>query len=262
MPDPPPTASPSLVVVTGAASGIGRATALALVERNITVIGVDRSPLPAPLSANPLVSWITGDITDQATWTEVATMATSIDDQGADGIVASAGDVVVAPLLETDPDEWRRLFDINVVGLVLALRELLPAMVERRSGAVVAVCSVNSLFVEDQLSAYSTTKAAMLQVVRSAALEHARDGVRINAVLPGAVHTPMLRRHLDTTDDPLAARLAIERRTPTGRVVTPDEVANVICFLLTPDSTGMSGSAVVVDGGMTTAYDFARGFDQ
>jgi NAD(P)-dependent dehydrogenase (short-subunit alcohol dehydrogenase family) len=113
------------------------------------------------------------------------------------------------------------------------------------------VCSVNSLFVEEKLSAYSTSKAALLQVVRSAALEHARHGVRINAVCPGTVDTPLLRRHY-----PVEAVQAAATRQPTGQIHHPDEIATVLRFLLTDDAKGLSGAAVVVDGGLTTTYDF------
>jgi NAD(P)-dependent dehydrogenase (short-subunit alcohol dehydrogenase family) len=142
------------------------------------------------------------------------------------------------------------------MGVVNGLRAVLPAMINRGHGAVAVVCSVNSLFVEDQLSAYSTSKAALLHVVRSAALEHAQHGIRINAVCPGAVDTPLFQRHLDSTPDPAAARRAIERRSPTGAVLRPEEVAEVVGFLLGPGASGMSGAAVVVDGGLTTTYEF------
>ena len=170
---------------------------------------------------------------------------------GADCLIACAGDVIVAPFLETPLDEWRRLFEINVLGVVRALQTLLPAMITRGRGRVAVVCSINSLFAEDRLSAYSTSKAALLHIVRSAALEYARHGVRINAVCPGTVDTPLLRRHY-----PVEEIYAAAKRQPTGQILVPEEIASVLRFLVSDDARGLSGAAVVVDGGLTTTYDF------
>lgn len=235
-----------LAVVTGAASGMGLATARALRERGTAVVGVDLADGPAP--------WVQGDVADQDTWDRVA--AACEERGGADCLVACAADLVVAPFLETSVEDFRRLFDINVLGVVRGMRTLMPAMLERRSGAIAVICSVNSLFVEDALSAYSTSKGALLQLVRSAALEHARDGLQINAVCPGIIDTPLLQRHFDLLDDPAAARAAAARRTPAGRILSPEEIAEAICFLVGDGASAMSGAAVVVDGGLTTAYDF------
>jgi NAD(P)-dependent dehydrogenase (short-subunit alcohol dehydrogenase family) len=235
-----------LAVVTGAASGMGLATARALRERGTAVVGVDLADGPAP--------WVQGDVADQDTWDRVA--AECEERGGADCLVACAADLVVAPFLETSVEDFRRLFDINVLGVVRGMRTLMPAMLERRSGAIAVICSVNSLFVEDALSAYSTSKGALLQLVRSAALEHARDGLQINAVCPGIIDTPLLQRHFDLLDDPAAARAAAARRTPAGRILSPEEIAETICFLVGDGASAISGAAVVVDGGLTTAYDF------
>ena len=235
-------------VVTGAASGIGRATAELLLAEGATVVGVDLAERPDELRDMP---WIQGDVASAETWKRVLELA-----PGPDRLIACAADIVVSPFADTPLEEWRRLFDVNVFGVVSALRALLPGMGERGRGAVAVVCSVNSLFAEERMSAYSTSKAALLHLVRSVALEHARDGLRINAVLPGIVDTPLLRRHFESLDDPDAARRDAEARTPIGRLLDPREVAEVLCFLTSDRASGMSGAAVVVDGGLTTAYDF------
>jgi NAD(P)-dependent dehydrogenase (short-subunit alcohol dehydrogenase family) len=245
-----------LAVVTGAASGMGLATAQALIERATAVIGIDLADAPPELSGVP---WIKGDVAAQETWDRAQSAAVDHDRRGADCLVACAADLVVAPFLATTIDEWRTLLDINVLGVVRGMQTLMPAMVEQGHGAIAVVCSVNSLFVEDELSAYSASKAALLSVVRSAALEYARKGLRINAVCPGVVDTPLLRRHFESLDDPDGARRAAERRTPTGRILRPGEIAEAICFLVSGRATGLSGATVTVDGGLTTAYDFDSG---
>jgi NAD(P)-dependent dehydrogenase (short-subunit alcohol dehydrogenase family) len=164
---------------------------------------------------------------------------------------------VVEPLLDTPIKDWRRLFDVNVLGVLRGMKTLMPSMLDQGRGAIAVVCSVNSLFAEDQLSAYSTSKAALLHVMRSAALEYAARGMQINAVLPGIIDTPLLRRHFDSLEDGVAARRAGAMRTPLGRILRPEEVAEVLCFLVSDSASGMSGAAVTVDGGLTSAYDFA-----
>jgi NAD(P)-dependent dehydrogenase (short-subunit alcohol dehydrogenase family) len=251
-----------VVVVTGCASGIGMATARALLAEGITVVGVDLESPQAELSAHPSLDWITGDVASAETWERATAAARRHDPQGASALLSCAADVVVASFLETDLEEWRRLFDVNVLGVLRGMHALMPAMIERGTGAVAVVCSVNSLYAEDALSAYSASKAALLHVVRSAALECSRDGVRVNAVCPGAVDTPMFRRALDSMDDPEAAWRAVERRTPAGKVLRPEEVANVLLFLISDAASGLAGAAVTVDGGLTTTYDFDSSVDR
>jgi NAD(P)-dependent dehydrogenase (short-subunit alcohol dehydrogenase family) len=238
----------STAVVSGAASGIGRATAELLLAEGIRVVGVDLAEAPETLQT---AAWIRGDIASRETWRRVRELAPEVD-----RFVACAAEIAVSPFLTTSIEAWRRLLDVIVLSVVTAFHELLPGMVERRRGAVAVVCSVNSLFAEERMSGYSTSKAALLQLVRSVALEHARDGLRINAVCPGIVDTPLLRRHFEALEDPSAAYGDAARRTPTGRLLEPREVAEVLCFLVSERASGMSGAAVVVDGGLTTAYEF------
>jgi NAD(P)-dependent dehydrogenase (short-subunit alcohol dehydrogenase family) len=217
---------------------------------------VDRADCPADFATAVDVEWVRGDVAMQETWDRVKAASFRRDPKGARYLIACAAEVVVAPFLDTPPQEWRRLFDVNVMGVVRALHTLLPAMIARGKGAAAVTCSVNSLYAEDQLSAYSVSKAALLHVVRSAALEYASHGIRINAVCPGTVETPMLHRHLNSLHDPAAARRAVEKRTPTGKIVQPEEVAAVLRFAVSDEASGLSGATLIVDGGLTTSYDF------
>jgi NAD(P)-dependent dehydrogenase (short-subunit alcohol dehydrogenase family) len=244
---------PRLAVVTGAASGIGLATTGALLARGTQVVGVDLHDPPPELATHD-VGWVTGDVSAAGTWDAVRAAAEGRG--GADAFVACAGAIVVAPFLETPPEDFARLYAINVLGVVRGMQALVPPMVERGGGAVAVVCSVNSFVAEDLMGAYSTSKAALLHAVRSAAVESARDGVRINAVCPGIIDTPLLRQHLSTLDDPEAAVAACERRSPIGRLLRPDEVAEALCFLVDGAASAFAGAALTVDGGLIATYDF------
>jgi NAD(P)-dependent dehydrogenase (short-subunit alcohol dehydrogenase family) len=245
-----------LAVVTGAASGVGLATTRQLRASGTVVMGLDRSSRPAGLEGDDGLDWVQGDVASQDTWDRVHAASLRHDPLGADRLIACAGDIVQTSFLDTSIEDWRRILDINLFGVILAMRTVLPGMIERGGGAIAVVCSVNSLYVEDRMSAYSTAKAALLHATRSAALEYAGLGVRINAVLPGYLNTPLLHRSIQDVEDPDALLKAVADRTPIGRLVEPEEVASVLCFLVTEGASAMSGAAVVVDGGVTTAYDF------
>lgn len=243
-------------VITGAASGIGLATVEAMAETGTAVVGVDLAEAPQALSGVERLEWVQGDVTTQETWDEAVALSRRHDPRGPSSLISCAADVVVAPFLDTPLEDWRRLFEINVLGAIRGMTAVMPSMIERGRGSIAVVCSVDSLIVEEELSAYATSKAALLHAVRSAALEYARDGLRINAVAPGVVDTPLFRRHLDALDDPASAREALKRRTPTGEILEPAEIARVLRFLTSDEATGLSGSTVTVDGGLISTFDF------
>lgn len=250
------SAEAKVVAVSGAASGIGEASVRELIAAGYAVIGLDLAELPSGLAGLERLEWVRGDVTDPAAWEQVERRCRERDPEGAWGFVACAADVSVAPLLETPLEEWRRLHEINVLGVVAGMKALIPAMVARGAGAVAVTCSVNSHFVERDISAYSASKAGLLSATRSAALEHARDGIRINAVLPGIVDTPLLSKHVDSTPDPEGMWAGMRKRLPTGEITTPAEVAKLLVFLVGDGASGLSGAALTVDGGLTTTYEF------
>ncbi|AYY14950.1 SDR family oxidoreductase [Actinobacteria bacterium YIM 96077] len=250
------TGIPRTAVVTGAASGVGNAVASALRQVGTLVIGVDVAEPPPSWPDDPESTWVQGDVSIGDTWDAATARASALDSLGADCFVSCAADVVVDAFLDTPIENWKRLLDINVLGAVRGMQAFIPPMLSQGRGSIAIVCSVNSLFAEDQLSAYSTSKAALLNAARSAALEYAAKGIRINAVCPGAVDTPLLRRHLDSLEDSASILSALERRIPTGQILQPEQVASVVRFLVTSDASGMSGAEVTVDGGLTTTFDF------
>jgi len=245
-----------VAVITGAASGIGLATVETMAEVGAAVVGVDLADAPQTLSEVKDLEWVQGDVTAGETWERALELSHRHDPAGPSSLISCAADVVVAPFLETTLEDWRRLFEINVLGAIRGMNAVMPSMIEGGGGSIVVVCSVDSLVVEEELSAYATSKAALLHAVRSAALEYAREGLTINAVAPGVVDTPLFRRHLDSLEDPESVREALKRRTPNGRILDPGEIARVLRFLTTDQASGLSGSTVTVDGGLITTFDF------
>ncbi|MGH3026839.1 MAG: SDR family NAD(P)-dependent oxidoreductase [Gaiellaceae bacterium] len=223
-----------VAVVTGAAGGVGHATCALLSERGWDVIGVDRLPLEGEHS-------ITLDIAD----TEHLVAALERLDR-VDALVNNAAVQHFKTLLDTTADEWDAIQAQNLRAPFVCMRTLYPELARSR-GAVVNVSSVHAFATSASIAAYAASKGGMVALTRAAALEFAPAGVRVNAVLPGALDTPAL--HAGFARRPEAERTLVER-TPLRRVGDPREVAEAIEFLLDGDRAGfITGQTFVVDGG-------------
>ncbi len=217
---------------------------------------MDLASQPAALAAHTRLAWVTGDVSAEGTWTRALGEAER-QFGGAPGVlVLNAARLAVGTVLDTPVSVFRQVFEVNVYGAVLGLQACLPAMIARGSGAVAVVVSVNGLLAEQDLAAYNASKGALMQLVRSAAVDHARSGIRINAVCPTTIDTPFIQGQLDSVADPAAFRREMEARHPLGRILRPEEVASVAVFLTTPAASGMTGASVVVDCGLLASPDF------
>jgi NAD(P)-dependent dehydrogenase (short-subunit alcohol dehydrogenase family) len=177
-------------------------------------------------------------------------------------LVLNAARPMLGTVVDLELSEWRRTFDINFFGAVLGARTCLPDMIAAGGGSVVIVSSVDGWLAEQGLIAYTCTKAALLQLARNLAVDHAREGIRVNAVAPGTTDTPAFRRIMETADDPEEFLRVRSRRNPLGRVLEADEVARVIYFLASEEASGMTGAVVAVDGGLTASFDFRNPDEQ
>jgi len=242
-----------VAVITGAASGIGLATASLFVELGATVVGVDaqQSRLAALAALGPNVHAMHVDITDPRAPDEVIGRAESLD--GPDFLVNNAGIMHSADLHDMTSDDWDKVFSVNVRAMFLFCQAALRPMLARKSGAIVNVSSVMALRAEPGSAAYSASKSAVLALTRDIAVSYATSGVRCNAVCPGWVDTPMNAQYVaDVGVDEAQARVALQQ--PLGRMLRPEEVAKVIAFLCGPDASGMTGASIPVDGGMSCYY--------
>ncbi|MGC5036358.1 SDR family NAD(P)-dependent oxidoreductase [Streptomyces sp. DT190] len=232
-------------LVTGGASGIGRATADLLAERGaqVAVLDLDPSPVGKPLSA------YRADVRDDPS-VRAAVAAAVAELGGLDVLVNNAGIGAQGTVEDNPDDEWHRVHDVNVVGMVRTTRACLPHLRASAHAAIVNTCSVAATAGLPRRALYSATKGAVLALTLAMAADHVREGIRVNCVNPGTVDTPWVGRLLDAAPDPAAERAALRARQPTGRLVAPAEVAGAIAYLASPLSGATTGTALAVDGGM------------
>ncbi|MGW7662868.1 SDR family NAD(P)-dependent oxidoreductase [Streptomyces sp. NPDC054756] len=232
-------------LVTGGASGIGRATADLLAARGarVAVLDLDPSAVDKPLLA------YRADVSDDASVrTAVADAVAALG--GLDVLVSNAGVGAQGTVEDNDDTEWHRVLDVNVLGMVRVARAALPHLRASAHAAIVHTCSVAATAGLPQRALYSASKGAVHALTLAMAADHVHEGIRVNCVNPGTVDTPWVGRLLDAAPDPAAERAALEARQPTGRLVSAAEVAGAIAYLASPLSGATTGTALAVDGGM------------
>ncbi|KUN02908.1 short-chain dehydrogenase [Streptomyces yokosukanensis] len=232
-------------LVTGGASGIGRATADLLAARGarVAVLDLDPADVDEPLLAHR------ADVTDD-TSVRAAVERAAEDLGGLDVLVNNAGIGAQGTVEDNDDAEWQRVFDVNVLGMVRTARAALPHLRRSSHAAIVNTCSIAATAGLPRRALYSATKGAVYSLTLAMAADHVREGIRVNCVNPGTVDTPWIGRLLDAAPDPAAERAALEARQPTGRLVSAAEVAGAIAYLAGPLSGATTGTALAVDGGM------------
>ncbi len=240
-----------LVLITGSAGAIGGATASLLAGKGWRVIGLD---LRRSDRQDDFLLEVVGDVSQSSTWTE---MLSCVNDAGGalHGFVHSAACQVCTPLVETSEADWHRVIDVNLGSFYLAGRVLYEVLIKGR-GSVVAVGSVHARATSSNIAAYAASKGGLSAMVRALAIEWSDEGIRVNAVLPGAVDSAMLRDglrrgHLAGTDEQ-ALLDELAAKTVNGRVGMPEEIAVAIEFFLNnAKSSFATGCELVVDGGAT-----------
>jgi 2-keto-3-deoxy-L-fuconate dehydrogenase len=234
------------VLVTGGASGIGAATARLLAERGARVAIIDRA-----VSGDSDFLELSCDISDRgAVDSSVAEAASALG--GIDVLVNNAGIGAIGDVSQNDDAEWAHVLDVNVVGMARVSAAALPQLRRSEHAAIVNVSSVLAAVGAPQRALYSASKGAVAALTLAMAADHVREGIRVNAVLPGTAATPWIDRLLAQADDPGAAAEALRALQPIGRLIEPDEVAHSIVHLASPLSASTTGTLLGVDGGMST----------
>ncbi len=241
------------VLITGAAGGIGRATVRLFAEKGWRVIGVDRAPFGDDFPESGV--FIQGDIADpqafEKSFEQVRAVTGTLH-----ALVNNAALQIAKPLLETTVEEWDAVMASNLRSAFLGVKFSHPLMKAADGGAVVNVSSVHAVQTSANIAAYAASKGGLLALTRAMAIEFAGDNIRVNAILPGAVDTPMLRAGLGrghVSGGDIHTRLEnLARKTVNGRVGKPEELAHAIYFLADDEqSSFMTGQAMIVDGGAT-----------
>jgi NAD(P)-dependent dehydrogenase (short-subunit alcohol dehydrogenase family) len=242
-----------ILLITGAAGGIGKATVKVFAEAGWRVIGVDRKPKYEDFPENGI--YIQSDISLPEAMEEIYKKVEDFTDS-LDAVVHNAGVQVAKPLIETTAEEWDMVMASNLRSVFLGAKLAYPLLKAKGGGAIVNVSSVHAVATSADIAAYAASKGGILALTRAMAIEFAKDDIRVNAILPGAVDTPMLRAGLGrghVGDGDLIERLEnLARKTVNGRIGQPEEIARAIYFLAdNTQSSFMTGQALVVDGGAT-----------
>ena len=243
-----------VVIVTGGGSGIGRATALAFAREGAAVGIADRSRQKADAVAAEATAAggrslaLTCDVS-QAGDCEEAVRATESAFGPLEILVNNAGIGTTGTVLTTDAAAFDRLMAVNVKGTYLMSRAALAVMVPRRRGVIVNAGSIAGVRAVAERAAYVTTKFAVVGLTKAMALDHVKDGIRVNAVCPGTTLTPWIDERLAEAPDPDAAMATLVARQPMGRLGTAEEMAAAYLFLASDESSFTTGTTLVIDGG-------------
>ena len=244
-----------VAVVTGAGRSIGRAIALSLVREGARVLAVGRdvdalAETEALADGPGEIASQRADVTDADDVKDA--VATAVARFGRlDAMINNAGILIPGKVLDTTIDEYERTMAVNVRGVFLGCQAALPALIEAGGGSIVNTGSINSVAAEPELAVYTASKGAVLMLTKAVALDHAAQGVRCNAVCPGFVDTPLNEPHYER----LGGREALERGLPAfqpiGRPILAEEIASAFVFLASDASSAITGTAFLVDGGVT-----------
>jgi 2-keto-3-deoxy-L-fuconate dehydrogenase len=247
-----------VAIITGGASGIGRATAELFISEGARVAIVDWHDVELGELAKSAAAGEDALRTYKADVTDATATDRIVGDVLAawgriDILVTAAAISIGKRVAETAHDEWRRVLEVNITGTFGWIRSILPMMIEQHSGAIVTVGSQLSTAGGRSNAAYVTSKGAIASLTRSVALDYVQSGIRCNCVAPGGTDTPLLHSAFERSDKPLKAKAEVIARHAMHRLALPHEIAQGILYLASPESTFVTGTQLVIDGGWLVA---------
>lgn len=243
-----------VAIITGAKSGIGFATVLRFLEEGAKVVAADvrntRHEVEVKAANGRDAFFVRTDVSREGEVLELIRL--TVDKYGrVDVLVNNAGIELAKKITDTTEKEWDRLMGVNLKGVFLCSKAAVTEMRRTGGGSVVNVASELGLVGGTEIAAYCASKGGVIQLTKAMAIDHAIDNIRINCVCPGPINTPLLDRIIKSSGDPETERQITIKKTLLKRLGEPDEIANVILFLASEESSYMTGSLVVVDGGLT-----------
>jgi NAD(P)-dependent dehydrogenase (short-subunit alcohol dehydrogenase family) len=241
--------------ITGASSGIGFATALRFAREGAVVVGLDLAKCPdwkQVGDAAPAAGFHVADVRDAAAQ-QAAVAATLARHGRIDVLVTAAGIAGGGPVHLISAEDWQRVQDINLTGTFLSAKLVLPSMVERRSGSIVTIASVEGIEGCEGGSTYNASKGGVILLTKNMAMDYGRLGIRVNCICPGFIDTPLFRNTVGGAF-PEEIRERIRQQHKLGRFGRPEEIAGAALFLASDDASFVSGVALPVDGGYTAGH--------
>lgn len=246
-----------VAIVTGAASGIGRATARLFAEQGARVIVADWNEAKGAEAAAEIqgrgqeASFCPADVSNEQ---DVKAMVkTAVERFGRlDILVNNAAVQILCTLVETTEEQWDRIQNVNLKGVFFGCKHAIPAMIHSGGGVVVNISSALGLVGDPGLAAYGAAKGGILALTKAAAIGYGPQGVRVNCICPGDVNTALVQEYFDKAENPEEFRREVYSKYALRRIAEPREVAQVAAFLASSASSFMTGSVVVVDGGLTS----------
>ena len=242
-----------VVLVTGAAAGIGRGIAERFAEAGarVALFDIDGAGVASVARALPHAIAICGDVAAENDVVAAVDRTVHVFGQ-LDVLINNAGIERNGTVIEMPPDVWDRQIAVNLRGAYLFSRAAIPHM-KGRGGSIVHIASVHAFLSYPKCAAYDATKAGLLGMTRAMALDHGCDGIRVNAICPGYIDTPLMDRWLQEMADPEAVVKSVTALHPVGRIGTPRDIAEAALFLCSPGAAFITGTSLTVDGGMSIA---------
>jgi NAD(P)-dependent dehydrogenase (short-subunit alcohol dehydrogenase family) len=243
-------------IVTGAGSGIGRAIALRFAREGANVVAVDWNAQSLAACAAAIgeeggrAAAVHADVSKSGE-VQAAVRAAEENYGRLDILVNNAAIQILGRLEETSEEDWDRLQAVNLKGVFLCTKYAIPVLRRSGGGAIVNIASILGLVGDPDLAAYCAMKGGVLALTRAAALSYGPEGIRVNAICPGDVDTPMVREYFAAAPDPAALRAEVASKYALRRISTPEEIASAALFLASEESSFMTASTVVIDGGLT-----------
>jgi NAD(P)-dependent dehydrogenase (short-subunit alcohol dehydrogenase family) len=245
-----------VAVITGAGSGIGQAMALLFAREGARILAADVNGSAAEETAAKVVAeggTCQAMVVDVTEPDQVRGMIERAHEHYGriDILCNNAGIGSTTDVIDCEPDEWDRVMTVNVKSVYLGCKYVLPRMIAQGGGVIVNTASVAGMVGIVKRASYSASKGAVIALTRQVAMDFVEQGIRVNCLCPGTVDSPWVGRLLDMAADPVAARQALVARQPMGRLGTPEEVAAAALYLASDDAAFITGTGLVIDGGLT-----------